>query len=314
LNPVVNTDVAPHHSMDGLWNQYDGTSAFPNLAEITPVNRSITLQYLRGPGRGSFSITTQSGQTIASLTSNVSDTDIGNFQLVLPPGDTEYHILPHRNGPLTFLGQNNVSGQQGVRIHRAANGGWGVENFLQRDFTFDLQTQSIGPEMVMVWLGQNDQSYNRQTYAVALNQLVDRIQTQAPAAEIVLVGTYDQGSPLLAPLVEAMADVAGNRNLGFLNLFRAAGDAAFFAENGYLDDGIHFSPAGGQYVADLMYNAFLTDGRSLKHREFATAESSLLIKQQEFLSRGSVPEPSAGLIIAGLTRFLFARGKKLSRN
>ena len=38
---------------------------------------------------------------------------------------------------VTLLGVNNKTETPGVRIHRAANGGWGIGNFVQRDWTFD---------------------------------------------------------------------------------------------------------------------------------------------------------------------------------
>ena len=70
-------------------------------------------------------------------------------------------------------------------MNRAANGGYGVNNFLNRDFSFDSITESIDPQLVMIMLGQNDQvfGYTETQYATLLQQLVTRIRTDLPNSE-----------------------------------------------------------------------------------------------------------------------------------
>lgn len=265
LREGLNADVSPHRALDGLWSDYSGAGAWPNIAHVYPQNRNVEIQYVTGPGRGTFELWSQAtgGTLITSISTSAPTTGLATYNYTVGIGESAFTYWPRNDGPLTILGANNTNGQSGVRIHRAANGGWGVGNFLQRDWTFDAQIDAVEPELVMVWLGQNDQAYTRTSYNNALNQLVDRIQNNVPAAEIVLIGTYNQGSPLLAPLVEAMGDVAGQRGIGFINIYKTAGNAAFFNSNGFLDDGIHFSPAGGQYLGKFLFDAFLSDGRSL---------------------------------------------------
>ncbi|HRK32810.1 MAG TPA: SGNH/GDSL hydrolase family protein [Tepidisphaeraceae bacterium] len=280
----INADLDTRRSLDGLWNEFDGSTAGANTAYFRPTNSRIELQYISQPGGGSFNVREgTNGAIVATINTNGAANQVQTFDYQLPASQTQYTIEPLRDGRVTILGQNNLSSETGVRVHRAANGGWGVNNFLTRDSTFDQQLALLGTDLVMIWLGQNDQAYNQVTYAQRVNSLVDRVQSSAPGAEIVLIGTYDQGSAALAGLVEGMADVASARGLGFINLYGTAGNAEFFNRNGYLDDGVHFSQAGGRYLGEFLYDAFVSDGASLVPEPAAL--SALLVAGSLLLRR-----------------------------
>lgn len=300
----VNTDNSPHHALDGLWNRYNGTAPWPNSAIFTPRNPEVELHYLTRPGGPTFQIRHGDfGPIHDTISTDGPAGEVRTYRYTLPAGETLYTIAPTAGGgSFTVLGQNNLRDAPGVRVHRGANGGWGVNNFLQRDGSFDQQLQRLSTDLVMVWIGQNDQQYTRATYAPKINQLVDRVTAAAPGAEILLVGTYDQGSPALPGLVEAMSDVAAARGVGFVNLYEAAGPRSFFDERGYLDDGVHFSPTGGEYIADLLFEAFLSDGRSLiRPAETAIPTPGFLTPvggSQIAAGPTPIPEPAAGVVLA----------------
>lgn len=311
LNTGINTDNPPHHSLDGLWNRYDGVTGWPNNSVFTPRNTEVELHYMTQPGGGSFQIRRGDfGAVHTTISTDGPAGGVATYRYTLNPGETQYSIVPAGGGSFTILGQNNLRASPGVRVHRAANGGWGVNNFLQRDGTFDQQLQLVDTDLFVVWIGQNDQGFTRQSYAPKINQLVDRLYAAVPDARILLIGTYDQGSSPLAGLVEAMADVAQARGLGFINLYRAAGDAAFFNGHGYLDDGIHFSPAGGEYLAELLYQAFISDGRSLRDpRETVVPTYGVQFPTGgEWAAPSIIPEPATGL--AGVVALAFLGGRR----
>lgn len=265
LKSGINTDMSPHRSLDGLWNQYAPATG-PVSAYYTPNDPQATFQlhYVTAPNGGTIELAAMKDwTTVASLPALATASATPALQtldLTLAGDANRFGLFPRNDGPVTILGANNIRSAPGVRIHRAANGGWGVDNFLQRDWTFDAQVDALHPDLVMIWLGQNDQAYNRTTYAAKLNALVDRVLLTAPEAEILLIGTYDSGSPAIEPLVRAMEDVAVQRDLGFYSVYDQAGDYAHFVNSGYLDpDGIHFAPKGGQAVADMLYQAFITE-------------------------------------------------------
>ncbi len=256
---LINGDVDPHMSLDGLWSSTNVATSASFLQE----DESSQLQYVAQPGGGSFTYdvygTPHNVSTASTTVQLKSVTITGRPDWATNP----YWISTAGTGTVTILGQENVTTNSGVRIDRTANGGWGVANFLQRDQTFDLQMKLVNPDLVTVWLGQNDQSYSRSDYGQKLTALLARIRTNVPNAEVVFIGTYDQGSPNLHQLVDAMADVAQTNDVGFINLFDTAGSAKFMNDMGYLADGIHFSQTGSAYMGDLLYQTFLTDGANL---------------------------------------------------
>jgi lysophospholipase L1-like esterase len=165
---------------------------------------------------------------------------------------------------VTLLGQNLTNSNPGVRVHRASNGGWGVQNYLQRDSTFDQQLGLLASDLVVVALGANDLGqWTSAEFGDKMNQLVDRIRAAVPQAEIALVGTYDTGNAQVPSQVAALEQVAANRGVGFINLYQVAGSHAFFQQNNYLSDAVHFNSAGATYVGGIVYDAFVSDGASL---------------------------------------------------
>jgi lysophospholipase L1-like esterase len=176
-------------------------------------------------------------------------------------------------GPVTLLGVVLESDQPGVFVHRIANGGWGVNNYLQRDWTFDAQLTALAPDLVYIWLGQNDQGTPMAVYESKMSQLVDRVLADAPQTKVVLCGTYDAGTPSIPTLAQAMNNVAAARGLGFISVYYAAGTHDYLLGSDYLD-GSHFSGAGGAYVGQLMYDAFVTDGADFCDTQIAQQPGS----------------------------------------
>ena len=262
----INADAPPYHALDGLW----ASTAAATDASFMPNNSTYQLQYVAQPGGGSFQqfywgasgrINVGSPISTAAATSSIQTLNLSTS--ALPAGSTPW-FATDGSGPVLVLGANNSSGKPGLVINRAANGGWGVNDFLQRDWTFDAQLKLLNPDLYFVWLGQNDQAFaTANDYAGAIAQLVGRLRSDNPAAKVCLVGTYNSGGTQVAQLAQGMNQVAAAQGLGFINLYQDAGSYAFFTSSGYLQDGVHFSTAGGQYMGQLMYSAFQTDGASL---------------------------------------------------
>ncbi len=263
-NGIINGDTPPHHSLDGLWSESTGQGALGGSARFTAHDDRVLLHYVAEPNGRVMQIE-QPGGTVIDTIDFASPTPVlRTWSWTFAGGSREMWFRPVTSGTALILGQDNSTGAtSGVRVHRAANGGWGVEQFLQRNWTFDAQMTQIDPDLVYIWLGQNDQAYTLAGYKIDMGLLVDRVQADVPDAEIVLIGTYDSDSPNLIQLIAAMEQLALTRGLGFINMFAAAGSYQFFVDNGYLDDGLHFSLAGGQYIAGVLFDAFESDGWSL---------------------------------------------------
>ncbi|MCC7145124.1 MAG: hypothetical protein IT443_01620 [Phycisphaeraceae bacterium] len=256
----INQDTIPHHSLDGLWA---GAETAGRTAYLDAWEGSIELQYLVQPGGGRIQVENYAHQVIGVIDTQADAQGLGTFTHDFGAEQKRLWFRTLDDKPVTIMGENNVRDDAGVRIHRAANGGWGVNNFLQRDATFDQQVELMNPDLIMIWLGQNDQAYNRTTYAARLNLLVDRLQAAVPDAEIVLVGTRKANS-WLSRMAGAMEDVAQARGLGYVDLYHTAGDQAYYTAQGMLQaDGIHFSQLGGNYIGQLMYDVFVNEGANL---------------------------------------------------
>jgi lysophospholipase L1-like esterase len=277
----INTDNYPHWSLDGLAS----VSAPLNtgLGFIRPWGRRGMLHVAAQPGapfaifqvgaRGPFSVDlnaptrrvlevpfelAQGEETI----SVGADWSVRNWTLSEAEGFGPRSPAPERE-QLVMLGVNNVSGGPGIRVHRAANGGWGVPNFLNRNWTFDEQVRLIAPDSFVIMLGQNDGRFPPDLWEGMLRQLLDRLAGLVPTAEVILISSYNSGSPNGGAFAQAMRRVATDRTLGFIDLYAAGGPRQTYVDNAYLADGLHFSEAGGRYVANILYDALDTGGQSL---------------------------------------------------
>ncbi|MCA9293638.1 MAG: hypothetical protein KDA20_07480 [Phycisphaerales bacterium] len=261
----ANHDTVPHHAPDGLWAESDGQGAEAGTGSFFARDVSIKLHYVEAPGGRVIQIEHPWGVPIASIDCNGATAALRTWRWTFAPEEEDRLIWfrPMSAGTGLILGQVNTTGVPGVLVHRAANGGWGVDEFLQRDWTFDAQVADIAPDLVFIWLGQNDQNYSSIGYRASLAQLIERLQNASPGAQFVLIGTYDSGSTFLEPIVSAMEVLADESGFGFIDLYHSAGAYQFFVDSGYLYDGLHFSISGGQYVARIIFDAFQTDGWSM---------------------------------------------------
>jgi lysophospholipase L1-like esterase len=258
------SDPAPHHGLDGLWlKALPGTSPLPSGGVITAFWDSMELHYVAEPKGGAIQLSLDyTGVPIARLDTNAATPEVRTFTYHFAPGvPSAVRFQPDGTGPVTLLGMNLESDGPGVRVHRASNGGWGINQFLQRDWTFDQELRLLDTDVVMVAIGANDNPFDN--YISKLDRFVDRLKAAVPTSEIVLVAPYDFGRPGVLNIVESIEQVARDRGLGFINLYETAGNYDFFVQNGYLADGLHFTEAGGAYVGNLVAEAFRTNGATL---------------------------------------------------
>jgi hypothetical protein len=257
----INADSQPHYSLDGLW-----MSSFPwsnTVATFGTWDTITRVHYVIEPAGGSFTVALPEEQVFTIETTGPNQLGLIDIQF-LPEQQRHARFFAHGNGRCTILGAENLSGQPGALVHRAANGGWGVDEFLRRNWTFDAQVAQLAPHLMVVMLGQNDPEYEYNGFRERMGLLLDRLASAWPAAKVVLISSYDSGSPHLIPHADALRDLATARGVGFIDLYRAGGAYQFYVNAGLLDpDAIHFSTAGGAYVANLVFDALETGGLTL---------------------------------------------------
>ncbi|GEM_PF-1115824 len=258
----INADSMPNRSLDGLWlSSYSWARAY---AAFAPIDRSFRLHFAIQPGGGTLTVALPN-ESVTTFECESTSTQLGVFEHTLSEGEEALvRCFSHADGTATILGCENLTGTPGVVVHRAANGGWGVDEFVRRDWTFDAQVAQLQPQLVIIMLGQNDADKNYDTFFAMTNQVVDRVLASVPLAKIVLISSYDSGSPHLIPTSDAFRAIAQQRGLGFIDLYRAGGRYQYFLNNLLLDpDNLHYSDPGGAYVANLILTALETGGESL---------------------------------------------------
>ena len=262
----IGVDAVPHRAIDGLWVSAPASNppAVPGKSDMFWATGA--LHYVAEPGGGKVDVRLWDGSGV-TLDTSAAQTEVRTWSYSITSGPNANSALtftPLGDGRVTLLGQNLTNSTPGVRVHRASNGGWGVQNYLQRDVTFDQQLGLLDSDLVMVALGANDLGrWTAAEFADKTNQLIDRIHAAVPQAKIALVSSYDVGSDRLPAQVAAMEQVAADRGVGFINLYEVAGSHAFFQQSNYLSDTVHFNAAGADYVGKIVYDAFTTDGASL---------------------------------------------------
>lgn len=251
---IINEDTPPHRSLDGLWAETSGTP----WARIDPESGTKTMRLIVN-GSGSFNVwNTMTNQTTPHTAPAI-------VTVTFPAQAGRVWIQPNGSGPVVLLGAQCDNGQPGATLQRAANGGWGVSNFMQRDATFEQAVGVVDPRLVWITLGQNDTpDYAPGEYVGAMRALVQRVRAAAPNAGVVLCSSYDSGSPDIARLADEVYSAAITEGVGYVNLWAAGGPYSHFVSSGYLDDAVHHNAAGGQYVAAILDAAIRTHGASLR--------------------------------------------------
>lgn len=253
---AVNTDIEPHSSLNGMWLGYvsGSTSAYLN-----PLEDNVEFYYETGPGYGNAFITYSGGYRM--LYCNTTEYRVNHITL---PGNENIWVYPSSNGPLKFYGVDNTGTGTGMKFHKIANGGYGINNFLNRDYSFDSLLNWLDIDLYIVMLGQNDGGLNEQMYITGLTNLHNRLKTINPNCKIVYVSNYDSGNNANQAHANAMRTVATNTGDGFYDLFTLGGNYSYYLDHGYLyTDGLHFSTAGGEYVGNLLFNALETFGNDI---------------------------------------------------
>jgi lysophospholipase L1-like esterase len=258
---IINSDRQPFFGLDGMWGMWN-PGVEPAAAFIFAQDPVVRVQYVAGPNFGNLLATWDGGAQFVFC--QADGLEVREIEIARSGFDGQTWFYPSGEGQVVILGQNNIRPAPGVRVHRVANGGWGVMNFLQRETVFDQQLQLLGTDLVIIMLGQNDQAFSRELYAGRMTSLVQRVQNAVPGAGIVLVSTYDTDGVQLPSLNLAMADVALETGVGYINVFEEAGTFAEHWARGHVDpDRVHFTSVGARYITGFIFDALHTGGASI---------------------------------------------------
>jgi hypothetical protein len=257
-----NVDLHPWRALDGQWV---GLASPGTAVDFTAYGHSVELHYHVGPGGGLAEVRDSTGTLLATLDAYAAQTGAAAWTHTFDHDDRMVRIESISGSTFSILGYNNLADDPlaaGVRIHRASNSGWNTTNYVRRDASFDDQLAMLDVDLVMIMLGQNEWSGGGPAFESRLASIVNRVQ--AAGADVLLLGSYNSNRSYLPSVMNSQQRVAEAMGVGFINLHATAGSFAHWLSSGYLhNDNLHFSPAGGDYLAQFLFEAFLSDGRSV---------------------------------------------------
>jgi len=166
----------------------------------------------------------------------------------------------------------NFSGGSGVNIDNFASRGnsglplgylnMNLMNAFHREFGYDLIVLQFGANVITPKLKQYG------AYSKKMSYVVSRLKKYFPGADILVIsmsdkatkyGTQMKTDSVLASLIHAQGEYAGNTNSSFINLFHmmgGEGSMVKWVENNpalAATDYTHFSSKGAKKIADLIF-------------------------------------------------------------
>lgn len=243
---IINQDVAPHWGLDGMWlARTPGTAAGFDMDVKQPTG---WVHVVGQPGGATVSINGVSYDT------NTPAQQVLSIPYAIPE-TANLRLQTNGDGQTVFLGLENSSGTGNV-LNKVANGGWGAEQYVQRNWTFDEQLTLLDSNYYIVMLGINDIGTPPQQWGAEMRILCDRLEEATPNAKIILVATYNTGAAY-QPLMNQLYQIVTERGYGYINLFEYGGNYQSYLDRGFLVDGIHFTNAGGNYVANFIFSRLM---------------------------------------------------------
>jgi lysophospholipase L1-like esterase len=242
-----------------------------------PVGRTASrfeLYYLSHPGGGRFAVELD-GEIVARLSSRGPEPASSYFVVETDDGPHELRVVAQGRGTVRLFGIVVEREGPGVVVDSLGVNGARVMAMNAWDeavFTSDLAHR--GPDLVVLWYGANavgDDWYSTEQYEQWVVDAVDRVRQAVPDASCLLVGPPDMARqtladrgpwgtpPALAGIIEAQRVAAQLAGCGFFDLFAAMGGEGTALQWASQDppllaaDGIHFTRAGYEALADLLY-------------------------------------------------------------
>ncbi|MCA9311373.1 MAG: hypothetical protein KDA21_09225 [Phycisphaerales bacterium] len=218
------------------------------------------LYYIKRPGGGILKLTLN-GQPLAELytQANQISTGVFEFETGAPDNDTisTLRMAPKYGREMEVLGLEMMSDDHGLIYHRIGRGGQGPDDFL-RSVNKGVRRiyENLNPDLVIVmldWAGGDDA---KAAYADDLNELLDFYQYCMPDSRFVLMSHHPFQADI-AEQVPVLLQIACERNLGFINLQNTFPDLEAMEALGFIEDGVHFTAAGGQWFGDYVYDLLM---------------------------------------------------------
>lgn len=214
------------------------------------------------------------GQTITPLTDDVEP----GYRFVLPRAVTECKIAfsgVSASHPFVVRSLVPLSDRPGIVYSESGINGATVPAWL-RCADFEKELAVIMPDLVVMALGTNDsclpeKDFSPEKFMDSYRELLNRILNVNPNAAFLFIGSNDCHQSLAVHttnyntprVAQAMRQLAAEYSGSFFNLYETMGglrsSERWIANKLMSTDHIHLTATGYRLVADLIYNALISD-------------------------------------------------------
>jgi lysophospholipase L1-like esterase len=220
---------------------------------------SINLVYIKQPTKGAFRYKIDDGEWYKVKTKG--KLKIAAKHIQVEPGN---HFLTVEvvNGTVTLIGADYGLGNRGVKLHMIGNTGSKASQWAGVDATLWQQgLAALNPTVVVIQFSTNEQSQLESPAVMieAYKVLISRIRAAAPDADIILTtdpDTAHSANPVFHSTKEysdTVKELAATVGIGFMDFYGALGSYRDANIQGFYDDIVHPSRAGGRMLADAVY-------------------------------------------------------------
>jgi lysophospholipase L1-like esterase len=263
--------------------EHPGAAVWAATAEEGPVGltaRRFEVHYLSRPEGGRFAVVLD-GEQVARLSSRAAEPTVSAFATEADDGPHELRIEALGHGRIRLFGIVLERDGPGVVVDSLGLNGARITSVLAWDeAVFASSLAHRAPDLVVLWYGANsvgDDGVSSDQHELWITEALDRVRRAVPDASCLLVGPPDmarasltwrgpEGTPsALASIVTAQRDAAALGGCGFFDTYEAMGGEGSSLRWASSDppllgaDGIHFTAAGYDALADLLFDA-LIDG------------------------------------------------------
>lgn len=261
------TNVRSSTAAIGPDNAHATTTDTSAGAVYTPATAVTTwlIHYLQQPNGGSFTYQVGSGSVITVNTAGtlayqiVSVSGSGTDALTLD-------VTVAGGAGVTIAGveaRATASGQ--VLMHKLGAGGARASHYAGMGAGYlEAAYGSLAPDVVIIALGTNDHAANAELadFKDQLGTIVTRVRTNAPLADILLLGTGPNDTSALLPItdyIRQVYEVAVEQDCAFINLQAGFGTYSEALARGLFEDSVDPNTAGGLIIARTIWRGVFAE-------------------------------------------------------
>ncbi|MFO0618448.1 MAG: GDSL-type esterase/lipase family protein [Polyangiaceae bacterium] len=213
--------------------------------------------YLKRPKAGAFKMKVD-GKEVATIDASASEVGLGHYRQEVDDGPHRADFVATNPYPIRFLGVTLEREKPGIIVDSLGVGAMNTRCMTTENADINQEMLRIRPyDLVVFMTGAND-IYQANDVPTWLKQVIDVYRGALPDVPIILAtppdrGEYSSFAPTLE-IIKQRRELAEQFKTGFWSTFEAMGGDASMSRFTRLRlayaDAVHFTEAGGAWIAD----------------------------------------------------------------